>query len=75
MNENKQGNREVPPGNIIVWIRRKNWNFSPESILTQTEIIIFNCVCCLLQANHVTQMCTNMEGIYSVTSRENDLPD
>ena len=68
MNENKQGNREVPPGNIIVWIRRKNWNFHQKSFSHN-----FNCVCWLLQANHVTQMCTNMEGIYSVTSRENDL--
>ena len=34
---------------------------------------MFDCVCWLLEANHLTQMCTNMAGIYSVTSRENDL--
>ena len=26
-----------------------------------------------LEVDHVTQMCTNMAGINSVTSRENDL--
>ena len=31
------------------------------------------CVCMCLEVDHVTKMCTNMAGINSVTSRENDL--
>ena len=35
--------------------------------------MILDCVCMCLEVDHVTKMCTNMAGINSVTSRENDL--
>ena len=34
--------------------------------------MILDCVCMSLEVDHVTKMCTNMAGINSVTSREND---
>ena len=35
--------------------------------------MILDCVCTCLEVDHVTKICTNMAGINSVKSRENDL--